>query len=95
MYQYLKYPAYAVENGIQGRVLIDFIIEKDGRVTGVRVVKSVDPVLDDEAVRVISASPKWRAGRVNGNRVRTSMTIPVEFKLEKKGDRKSFGIKKY
>ncbi len=95
VYQYLKYPAYAVENGIQGRVLIDFIIEKDGRVTGVRVVKSVDPVLDDEAVRVISASPKWRAGRVNGNRVRTSMTIPVEFKLEKKGDRKSFGIKKY
>ncbi|MCM1177207.1 MAG: TonB family protein [Bacteroidales bacterium] len=94
VYQYLKYPGYAIENGIQGRVLVDFIIDKDGKVTDVKVIKGVDQVLDDEAVRVISASPKWRPGRLKGNKVRTSMTLPVEFRLEKKGGRPSFGIKK-
>ena len=73
---------------------MDFIIEKDGRVTDARVVRSVDPRLDEEALRVVNASPKWRAGRVNGERVRTSMTIPVEFVLEKKSDRKGFGIRR-
>jgi len=94
VYQYLKYPQYAVENGIQGRVIVDFIIEKDGKVTNVKVLKGVHRLLDDEAVKVVSASPKWRAGRVNGNKVRTSMTIPVEFKLQKKGGKGSFGIKR-
>jgi hypothetical protein len=59
------------------------------------VIRGVDPDLDDEAIRVISASPKWRPGRVNGNRVRTSMTIPVEFRLEKKGSKNSFGFKRH
>jgi len=68
---------------------VDFIIEKDGSVSDVRVVRSADPLLDEEAVRVISASPKWRPGRVNGVKVRTSMSIPVEFRLERKG---GFGI---
>lgn len=89
VYQYLKYPAQAVRDGIQGKVMVDFIIDKDGNVTDVRVVRGADPLLDEEAVRVISASPKWRPGRVNGNKVRTSMTIPVEFRLERKG---TFGI---
>ena len=91
VYQYLKYPPQAVKDGIQGRVMVDFIIDKDGNVTDVRVARGVDPLLDEEAVRVISASPKWRPGRVNGNKVRTSMTIPVEFMLEKKSEGK-FGI---
>lgn len=95
VYQYLKYPAEAVRDGIQGRVMVDFIIEKDGRVTGVKVVKGVSEELDAEAVKVVSASPKWKPGRVNGNKVRTSLTIPVEFRLEKKGGKPSFGIKKY
>ncbi|MDE7127899.1 MAG: TonB family protein [Bacteroidales bacterium] len=94
VYQYLRYPKAAVENGIQGRVLVDFIIDKDGNVTDVKVVRGVDQLLDDEAVRVISASPKWRPGRLKGNKVRTSMTIPVEFRLEKKGGKASFGIKR-
>ena len=64
-------------------------------VTDVRVVKGVSEELDAEAVRIVSASPKWKPGRVNGNKVRSSLTIPVEFKLEKKGSRSSFGIKKY
>ena len=73
---------------------MDFIIEKDGRVTDVRVIRGVDEELDAEAVKVVAASPKWKPGRVNGNKVRTSMSIPVEFRLEKKGGKASFGIKK-
>ena len=95
VYQYLKYPAEAVRDGVQGLVMVDFIIEKDGKVTDVRVVKGVSEELDAEALRVVSASPKWKPGRVNGNKVRTSLTVPVEFKLEKKGGKPSFGIKKY
>ena len=95
VYQYLKYPVEAIRDGVQGRVMLYFIIEKDGRVTDVRVVKGVSEELDAEAVKVVSASPKWKPGRLNGNRVRVSLTIPVEFKLEKKGGKSSFGIKKY
>ncbi len=93
VYQYLKYPQSAIDEGVQGRVLVDFIIDTDGKVTDVTVVRSVDQRLDDEAVRIISASPKWKPGRVNGEKVRTSMTIPVEFRLERT-DKKSFGVKK-
>ena len=64
-------------------------LDKSGNVTDVHVTRSADPLLDEEAVRVIGASPKWRPGRMNGERVRTSMSIPVEFRLEKNG---SFGI---
>lgn len=94
VYQYLKYPDSAVKNGIQGRVTVEFIIEKDGKVTNVRVVKGVSDELDAEAVKVVSASPKWKAGKVNGNKVRTSISIPVEFKLEKRSSKGSFGIKR-
>lgn len=94
VYQYLKYPESAVINGIQGRVMVGFIIEKDGKVTDVRVVKGVSDELDAEAVKVVSASPKWKPGRVKGNKVRTSITIPVEFRLEKKSSKGNFGIKR-
>jgi len=95
VYRYLKYPKEAVAAGIQGKVMVDLVIEKDGRVTDVRVVKGVSPELDAEAVKVVSASPKWKPGRVNGEKVRTSLTIPVEFRLEKTGSGSGFGIKKY
>jgi TonB family protein len=94
VYQYLKYPERALRDGTQGRVQVDFIVEKDGRVTNVKVSKGVSEELDAEAVKVISASPKWKAGRVDGEKVRTAMTVPVEFRLEKKGGKSSFGIKK-
>ena len=93
VYQYLKYPQEAVRDGIQGRVLVEFVIGLDGKVSDVKVVKSVSPELDAEAVKVVSASPKWRPARLKGEKVRCSMTIPVEFRLEKKG-KASFGIKK-
>lgn len=96
VYANLKYPEDAVREGIQGRVMVDFIIDKDGKVTDVRVVRGVDPELDAEAVRVISASPKWRPGRMNGQKVRTSVTVPVEFRLKKKNSKGgNFGFKKH
>lgn len=95
VYPNLKYPEDAVRDGIQGRVMVDFVIEKDGRVTDVRVIRGVDPELDAEAVRVVSNSPKWKPGRMNGQKVRTSVTVPVEFRLRKKGSKGSFGFKKH
>jgi TonB family protein len=94
VYQYLKYPQSAIRNGIQGTVMIQFIIEKDGKVTDVKVVKGVDEELDAEALKVVSASPKWKPGKVSGSKVRSSLTLPVEFRLEKKSGKPSFGIKK-
>ncbi len=58
-------------------------------------MRGVDASLDEEAVRVVSASPKWKPGKIKGSKVRTSITLPVEFRLEKKGGKPSFGIKKY
>ena len=81
--------------GIQGRVAVDFVIEKDGKVSDVRIVKGLSPEIDAEVLKVVSASPKWKPGKVNGQKVRASLTLPVEFKLEKKGAKSSFGIKKY
>lgn len=94
VYQYLKYPQSAMVNGIQGTVMVQFVIDKDGSVTDVKVVKSVDEELDAEALKVIQASPKWKAGKVGGQKVRASITLPVEFRLEKKSGKSSFGIKK-
>lgn len=95
VYPNLKYPESAVRAGVQGRVMVDFIIDKEGKVTDVRVVKSVDPELDEEAVRVVSASPKWKPGRMGGRKVRTSVTVPVEFRLKKKNSKGNFGFKKH
>lgn len=94
VYQYLKYPSEAVRDGIQGRVMVEFIVNKDGKVSDARIVKGVSPELDAEALKVVSASPKWKPGRCRGEKVRTSITVPVEFRLEKKGSRSGFGIKK-
>ena len=90
VYQYLKYPKYAVDNGIQGRVLVDFIIDETGKVTDVKVSRGVHAALDDEAVRVVSASPKWRPARHRGKKVRVALTVAVDFKLQK--DKGKFGI---
>jgi len=91
VYKYLKYPSYAIEHNIQGQVLVSFIIEKDGTVTNVQVEDGVDELLDDEAVRVVSVSPKWIPGQIKGSKVRTKMVIPVEFRLSSKWD---MGLKK-
>ena len=90
VYQYVKYPKYAAENGIQGRVLVNFVINEKGEVQDVTISRGVHSSLDDEALRVVSASPKWRPGRFHGKKVKTAMTVAVDFKLDKK--KGSFGI---
>lgn len=92
VYTYMKYPKEAVTNGIQGRVLVDFVIDEKGKVRDVKVLKGVDPLLDAEAVRIISASPDWKPGWLMGKKVKSRMSLYVEFRLEKKG---SFGLKKH
>ncbi|MCL1973945.1 MAG: TonB family protein, partial [Bacteroidetes bacterium] len=82
--KYLKYPDAAVAQGIQGRVLVQFVIEVNGSVGHVQVMQSVDPLLDDEALRVVAASPKWKPGVKNGKAVRTQYVIPVYFVLKKR-----------
>lgn len=78
----IKYPVVAEENGIQGRVVATFVVERDGSITDVKIVKSVDPSLDKEAVRVLKAMPKWIPGRQNGQPVRVKYTVPVTFRLQ-------------
>ena len=80
--QNIKYPVIAAENGVQGRVIVQFVVEKDGSVTDVHVAKSVDPSLDKEATRVVKAMPKWNPGKQNGSAVRVKYTVPVMFKLQ-------------
>ena len=84
VYTYLRYPAKAVEEGIQGRVLVDFIIDENGEVTDVRVLRGVHPLLDEEAVRVVSASPKWKPGKVRGKKVKSEISMYIEFRLKRK-----------
>ena len=78
----IKYPVVAEENGIQGKVIVTFVVERDGSITDVKVVKSVDPSLDKEASRVVKSMPKWQPGKQNGSAVRVKYTVPVQFRLQ-------------
>jgi len=78
----VKYPVIAQENGIQGRVICQFVVNKDGSIVDVQVVRSIDPSLDKEAVRVIQSMPKWTPGKQRGKAVRVKYTLPVNFKLQ-------------
>ena len=78
----IKYPVIAEENGIQGRVIVQFVVGKDGHISDVKVAKSVDPSLDKEAVRVVSTMPRWIPGKQNGQSVRVKYTLPVTFRLQ-------------
>ena len=79
---HIKDPVVAAENGISGRVVVQFVVERDGSVSQVRVVRGVDPSLDKEAQRVISSMPKWIPGKQNGQAVRSRFTVPVTFRLQ-------------
>ena len=79
--QRLVYPEIAKENGVQGRVTLQFTVEKDGTVTKVKVLRGVDPSLDKEAVRVVSSSPKWKPGKQRDRAVPVTYTFPVIFQL--------------
>lgn len=78
----IKYPTIPQENGTQGRVMVQFVVNKDGSIVDVKVIRGVDPYLDKEAVRVISTMPKWIPGKQRGVPVRCKFTVPVTFKLQ-------------
>lgn len=78
----IKYPTIAQENGVQGRVIVQFVVNKDGSIVDPVVVRSVDPYLDKEALRVIKSMPKWKPGMQRGKAVRVKYTVPVTFKLQ-------------
>ena len=78
----IKYPEAAEKAGEQGRVVVNFIVEKDGAVSNVKVARSVTPTLDAEAVRVIKAMPKWVPGKQDGKLVRVKYNVPVSFRLQ-------------
>lgn len=78
----IKYPTIAQENGIQGRVIVQFVVNQDGSIVDPVVMRSVDPYLDKEALRVISTMPKWKPGMQRGKAVRVKYTVPVTFRLQ-------------
>ena len=80
--QNIRYPEAAQQNGVSGRVVVRFVVEKDGSISGVSVLKGVDKDLDNEAIRVVKRMPKWQAGKNNGQAVRSYFTLPVTFKLQ-------------
>jgi len=79
--QNVQYPEIAKENGIQGRVFVQFVVNQKGKVEQVKVVRGVDPSLDKEAIRVISSLPAWKPGSQRGKPVRVSFTVPINFQL--------------
>ncbi len=77
----VKYPEEALKDNVQGRVIVGFIVEKDGSVSNAKIIRGVDSALDKEAIRIVMSMPKWTPGRQNGKNVRTKYNVPVNFKL--------------
>ena len=78
----IKYPADAKKQKVDGRVLVKFVVEKDGSITEVKVIKPAFPSLDAEAIRVVKAMPKWKPGYQNGQAVRVQFAMPINFSLK-------------
>lgn len=78
----IKYPTIARENGTQGRVVVQFVVNRDGSIVDAKVMRGVDPYLDKEALRVINSMPKWKPGKQRGKPVRCRYTVPVMFRLQ-------------
>ena len=78
----IKYPKEAMDKKIEGRVMVKFIVEKDGQVSTPQVLKSVCPAVDEEALRVIRCMPRWKPGKQNGKEVRVFFTLPVTFRMK-------------
>ena len=78
----IRYPKEAFESNVQGRVLATFVVEKDGSISETKVVKAVDPMLDEEAIRVLNSMPNWTPGKQSGKAVRVKYTVPINFRLD-------------
>lgn len=83
----LRYPAEAAAKGVQGRVIVQFVVDENGAISNPRIARSVDPALDAEAIRVIKLMPKWKPGMQRGQAVKVKYTVPVNFNLSKAGDK--------
>ena len=90
----IKYPAEAQQQGKQGKVVVTFVIEKDGSITDAKVVRTDNPVFNEEALRVVNSMPKWKPGKQRGKEVRVSYTVPVIFSLDGKGYQKAMSTAK-
>ena len=77
----LKYPASASENGIQGRVTLSFVVEKDGSISNIEILRSPAEELSQEAIRIVKSMPKWKPGVLKGEKVRVKYVLPVTFRL--------------
>ena len=91
VYPYIKYPDSAISSGTEGRVIVEFVVGKDGKVRDVKIVRGIDNDIDDEVLKVVSASPKWRAAQINNSNVNVKISIPVDFRLSKE---REFKIKR-
>lgn len=80
--QNIKYPAIAAENGVKGRVTVNFVVNKDGSISDAKILRGVDQALDKEALRVIYSMPKWKPGKQAGKPVRVSFSVPINFVLQ-------------
>lgn len=80
--QAVHYPVVAAENGIQGKVFVNFVINKDGRVSDAKILRGVDPALNKEALRVVNSLPRWSPGRQSGKAVRVAFNVPINFVLQ-------------
>ena len=78
----IEYPTIAKEKRVQGRVIVEFVVGKDGSISEAKIVRSVDPYLDKEALRVIGTMPKWTPGKQRGKPVRVKYTVPITFRLQ-------------
>lgn len=78
----INYPVIAQENGIQGKVYVTFVVDKDGGISDAKIARGVDPSLDKEALRVVNTLPKWKPGKQRGKPVRVSYTVPISFVLQ-------------
>ncbi len=89
LYRNIKYPADAMKRGVQGRVMVQFVVNSDGSISESKILKSVDPALDAEALRVVNGMPKWSPGKEAGKYVRVRYSLPITFKIsENKGNNK-------
>jgi protein TonB len=78
----IKYPKQANENGVQGRVVLQFVVNEDGDISDIKVVRGIGSGCDQEAMRVVNSMPKWKPGKQNGKAVKVSFSLPILFELE-------------
>lgn len=94
VYKYIKYPDKAIRDGISGRVIVDFTINEEGNLVDAVIAKGVSEEIDNEVLKVVNASPKWKAAQLGGTKVKVKISLPVDFRLSSRENRGTFKIKR-